>query len=111
MGDPANRVRPITWTGERLRLLDQTKLPTEILEHEYRDYQSVAEAIRTMIVRGAPAIGASAAYGMVLGAFEFRDRPRDEFVTGMKQVADTLAETRPTAVNLFLGPEANAAGD
>ena len=85
--------------GRTSQAPNQTKLPTEILEHECRDYQSVAEAIRTMIVRERRP--SEPVLPMVLGAFEFRDRPRDEFVTGMKQVADTLAETRPTAVNLF----------
>src|SRR5207249_1290277 len=75
-----------------LHLLDQRLLPTEEVWREYRDYRAVAEAIREMVVRGAPAIGCAAAYGVALGALA--DAPFDE-------VCAALAATRPTAVNLF----------
>ncbi len=94
-------VRSIEWTGKSLRLLDQTKLPTECTVIDCLDHKAAADAIRSMKVRGAPAIGATAAYGIALGALELSERPKDEFVSGLKVVADLLGQTRPTAVNLF----------
>ena len=91
------------WTGESLKLIDQRKLPLEEEYVECKTYLEVAEAIRKMIVRGAPAIGATAGFGYVLGAMEFHGKSRDfnDFVGWMKKVKKTLEETRPTAVNLF----------
>ncbi|MGI6357261.1 MAG: S-methyl-5-thioribose-1-phosphate isomerase [Bacillota bacterium] len=83
----------LQWTGTSLRLLDQTKLPHEITYVECQDYQQVADAIRNMTVRGAPAIGVSAAYGLVLAAQSLGAQ-------GLKAAADALLATRPTAVNL-----------
>jgi len=83
---------PLEYHSGVLRLLDQRLLPAEEVWRDYRDYQSVAEAIRDMVVRGAPAIGCAAAYGVALGARQ--GAPFDE-------VAAALAATRPTAVNLF----------
>ncbi|MEJ5230231.1 MAG: S-methyl-5-thioribose-1-phosphate isomerase [Pseudothermotoga sp.] len=89
------------WTGESLILVDQRKLP-HIVEHvECRTYQEVARAIKDMIVRGAPAIGAVAAFGFVLGAKEFSKLSKEKFLNSMNLVHNTLASTRPTAVNLF----------
>jgi len=89
------------WTGESLVLVDQRKLP-HIVEHvECKTYQEVARAIKDMIVRGAPAIGAVAAFGFVLGAKEFSKLGKEEFLNSMYLVHNTLASTRPTAVNLF----------
>ncbi|HEX2569973.1 MAG TPA: S-methyl-5-thioribose-1-phosphate isomerase [Polyangia bacterium] len=85
---------PLEWSGGALRLLDQRLLPVEEVWREYRDYRGVAEAIREMVVRGAPAIGCAAAYGVVLGA-------REVEAGRLGEVYDTLAATRPTAVNLF----------
>lgn len=85
---------PLEWSGGALRLLDQRLLPVEEVWREYRDYRGVAEAIREMVVRGAPAIGCTAAYGVVLGARQAGGGALDE-------VYATLAATRPTAVNLF----------
>lgn len=97
----AGRVKSIAWDGHELRLLDQTKLPGEISVVACKDYQMVADAIRTMKVRGAPAIGATAAYGVVLGAMALANRSREEFLSGLNRVTEELAGTRPTAVNLF----------
>src|SRR4051812_22670178 len=83
---------PLEWTGTALRLLDQRLLPVELLWREYSDHHGVAEAIRSMVVRGAPAIGCAAAFGVVLGARKGAS-PDD--------VRALLAATRPTAVNLF----------
>src|SRR2546427_9979482 len=61
-------IAPVRWTGERLVLLDQTLLPGRELDREYTRWEDVAEAIRALVVRGAPAIGVAAAFGVALGA-------------------------------------------
>ena len=83
---------PLRWRGGVLELLDQRKLPTEEVWITCRDYRQAAQAIREMVVRGAPAIGCAAAYGVVLGARQG---------VSLLEVNATLRETRPTAVNLF----------
>ena len=91
----------IRWQGETLALLDQTRLPTEEVWDDYTDYRRVAEAIRRLVVRGAPAIGIAAAYAVCLAAMELRDRSPEDFRSGMDQAMEELAASRPTAVNLF----------
>ena len=90
----------IRWKGTALALLDQTRLPVEEVWDDYTDYRAVAEAIRRLVVRGAPAIGISAAYAVCLAALEHQDRPGD-FRPGLEASLETLAASRPTAVNLF----------
>lgn len=90
----------IRWKGTALALLDQTKLPVEEVWDDYTDYRAVAEAIRRLVVRGAPAIGISAAYAVCLAALEHQNRPGD-FRPGLEAALETLAASRPTAVNLF----------
>ncbi|AEX86000.1 methylthioribose-1-phosphate isomerase [Marinitoga sp. 1135] len=87
------------WTGEEFILIDQRYLPLEEKYVTCKTYEEVAKSIKDMVVRGAPAIGASAAFGYVLGVKEFIGKP--EFEEKMKEVKKTLANTRPTAVNLF----------
>ena len=90
----------IRWENNKLRLLDQTKLP---LTEEYiyaEDYQTVGEAIKELRVRGAPAIGVSAAYGLYLGIKNARVKSKHELIELTNKVADELSQTRPTAVNL-----------
>ena len=82
----------IRWEGNTLYLLDQTKLPVEEVWLSYTDYRPVIDAIRTMVVRGAPAIGVTAAYAYCLAALEGAD---------LKEAREALAASRPTAVNLF----------
>ena len=93
-------LKSIEWLGNALRILDQSKLPLEIVYRDATSYEGVAEAIEQMEVRGAPAIGAAAAYGFVLGALEYKGS-KDELASHMDAVQDRLAATRPTAVNLF----------
>jgi methylthioribose-1-phosphate isomerase len=93
-------VKTIEWLGRSLRVLDQTKLPIEEVYREAKSYLEVAELIENMVVRGAPAIGAVAAYGYALGALEFQGS-REDFFSHMESVQARLASTRPTAVNLF----------
>ena len=84
-----------------LLLIDQRRLPNEESYVTCRTAQEVADAIREMVVRGAPAIGVAAAYGMALGAAEMADRPLPEIRKGLGGAAAALRDTRPTAVNLF----------
>ncbi|HZK67771.1 MAG TPA: S-methyl-5-thioribose-1-phosphate isomerase [Chloroflexota bacterium] len=91
----------VEWANGTVRLIDQTLLPLEQVWVECSTYQEVGEAIRSMKVRGAPAIGVTAAYGMALGALQYPGSDPVEFVSHMRQVADFLSRTRPTAVNLF----------
>jgi methylthioribose-1-phosphate isomerase len=94
----------ITWVGDVdgfVRLLDQTLLPTEVVYRDCRTVEEVWEAIRSLRVRGAPAIGVAAAYGVVLGVQGIdEDRP-EAFAPRLREVADYLRTSRPTAVNLF----------
>ncbi len=96
-----NQVYPIIWYENSVLLIDQTRLPNEYEFVEIHRCEDMAQAIKTMIVRGAPAIGVAAAYGMYLGAREIQTQNRDEFLTRLEQVAQLLRSTRPTAVNLF----------
>jgi methylthioribose-1-phosphate isomerase len=96
-----NPVRPVLWEVDRVRLIDQNLLPQECTWVEIERSDDMAMAISTMIVRGAPAIGVAAAYGMYLGAREVEADSPAEFIQGMEKIAAKLRATRPTAVNLF----------
>jgi methylthioribose-1-phosphate isomerase len=90
-------VEPIQWTPEGVVMLDQLKLPGEVVQHTYTDYREVAKAIKHMVIRGAPAIGVAAAMGIALGVLHSQAKLRAEFPL----ICETLAHTRPTAVDLF----------
>nr|WP_272117059.1 MULTISPECIES: S-methyl-5-thioribose-1-phosphate isomerase [Spirulina] len=92
---------PVQWEGDRVLLIDQTRLPELLTTVEITSSDAMAIAIKTMIVRGAPAIGVAAAYGMYLGAREYTGSDRGEFLAHLEAIAQTLRQTRPTAVNLF----------
>ncbi|MGB8700128.1 MAG: s-methyl-5-thioribose-1-phosphate isomerase, partial [Thermosynechococcaceae cyanobacterium] len=94
-------VYPVVWQDDHVRLIDQTRLPAEFSVVEIRRCADMAIAITTMIVRGAPAIGVAAAYGIYLGAREIATVDRPEFLQALAEVGQTLGATRPTAVNLF----------
>lgn len=94
-------VYPVIWHEGSILLIDQTRLPAEYAFVEIHRCEDMARAIKTMIVRGAPAIGIAAAYGMYLGAREIASQEREEFLSQLEQVAQLLRATRPTAVNLF----------
>ncbi|PLZ84732.1 S-methyl-5-thioribose-1-phosphate isomerase [Fischerella muscicola CCMEE 5323] len=96
-----NQVYPIIWHNDSVSLIDQTRLPNEYAFVEISRSEDMAVAIKTMIVRGAPAIGVAAAYGIYLGARETHTDNRDEFLHHLENVAQMLRSTRPTAVNLF----------
>lgn len=94
-------IRTIEWKNDRVIMLDQRKLPLEEIYNTYEDYFGVAQAIKSMVVRGAPAIGVAAAMGVALGAMGIGVESYDEFYDKLLVVIARLAETRPTAVNLF----------
>ncbi|KPK48271.1 MAG: methylthioribose-1-phosphate isomerase [Dehalococcoidia bacterium SM23_28_2] len=93
-------VKAIEWIDGRVRLLDQTRLPQEEVYLDLEDHQQMAAAIREMRVRGAPLIGIAAAYGMALGARHIDASNMQDFLARLRQVAEDLSATRPTAVNL-----------
>src|SRR3974390_1857985 len=96
-------IKTLEWTDAGVRFIDQTKLPTEETYVTCKSYEEVADAIRTMIVRGAPAIGVAAAMGVALGV---RDSQPEDFAglqRDFNHISEVLAATRPTAVNLFWG--------
>jgi methylthioribose-1-phosphate isomerase len=96
-----NQVYPVYWYQDHVRLIDQTHLPNEFAVVEITRSDDMALAIKTMIVRGAPAIGVAAAYGIYLGAREIQTEHREQFLAQLERVAEKLKATRPTAVNLF----------
>lgn len=89
-------VETIQWTADGVVMIDQTRLPREEVFVTCRSYEEVAKAIKDMIIRGAPAIGVAAAMGVAIGVLQARD-----IAVEMPVICDTLAKTRPTAVNLF----------
>jgi methylthioribose-1-phosphate isomerase len=91
----------IEWLGNRVRILDQTKLPREEVYLELNHYQDIASAITELKIRGAPAIGVAGGYGVALGALEIETKSRDEFLGKLGDVIQAIAATRPTARNLF----------
>lgn len=102
--NPTNIPATLHWTGGIdgcLVMIDQTRLPTEFVEIECRDVEAVWEAIRALRVRGAPAIGIAAAYGVVLGVRGAAAKGPAAFNERLREVTDYLATSRPTAVNLF----------
>jgi methylthioribose-1-phosphate isomerase len=96
----ATNVKTIEWLGETVRLIDQTKLPAELVHIETADYRVIAESIRRLEVRGAPAIGVAAAMGVALAALESSGEDSGAFRERVREAAGVLGGTRPTAVNL-----------
>jgi methylthioribose-1-phosphate isomerase len=92
-------MRPVIWKNDKVEMIDQRVLPTEEVWLTYEDADSVAEAILTMVVRGAPAIGISAAYGLALEALKYGG-PSDGLLPVLQESAARLDATRPTAINL-----------
>jgi len=93
-------IKPIEWKDDKVVMLDQRKLPHEEKYNSYEDYKGVADAIRTMVIRGAPAIGVAAAMGVAVGALGIGVTSFDAFYGKILKVSDALLRTRPTAVNL-----------
>ncbi len=98
-------IRTIEWSSDGVVMLDQRLLPGREVYNTYRDYQGVAEAIRSMVVRGAPAIGVAAAMGIALGVRSSAARTFEELDPEFEHICSVIARTRPTAVNLFWAVE------
>lgn len=98
---PRSSVETLRWRDGRLEMIDQRVLPAEVIYREYASAAGVAEGIRSMVVRGAPAIGCAAAYGVALEALRLAGAPRAQFDGAIEEAFAVLARSRPTAVNLF----------
>ncbi len=94
-------MRPLEYKNGVLELIDQTKLPTELVYVKCHTYREVADAIVGMIVRGAPAIGVTAAYGIAIGASAINAKTKEPFFKELEGICNVIRSTRPTAVNLF----------
>lgn len=94
-------IRTIEWKDAAVVMLDQRLLPGKEIYHSYSDYRDVAEAIRSMVIRGAPAIGVAAAMGIALGVRKAQVNSINELDPVFEQICQCMAVTRPTAVNLF----------
>ena len=101
MTNKSSGVQALQWTGHSLKVLDQRLLPEKINYDDFTDAQGVAEAIASMRVRGAPAIGIAAAYGVVLSVNRHYSQSDENWRQDVQADIDTLAKSRPTAVNLF----------
>src|SRR5258708_13494178 len=97
-------ITPVCWEDGRLVLIDQTRLPTEEVERACGSWPEVAEAIRSLVVRGAPAIGVAAAFGVVLAARASRATDRSALLTDLEEAIKGLAAPRPPPATPFLPP-------
>ena len=96
-------LKTVEWKNNKVIMIDQTKLPNELTFVEYSDYLDVANAIKTLIVRGAPAIGVSGAFGLALASLQSNAPTKDQMISDLEKAKKILFETRPTAVNLAWG--------
>jgi len=98
-------LRTVEWKDNKVVMIDQTKLPNKLEFVEFDDFNQVANAIKTMVVRGAPAIGVSGAFGLALAVLQSKATTKDELISDLEKAKQILFETRPTAVNLAWGLE------
>lgn len=98
-------LRTVEWKNNAVHMIDQTKLPNELVYVKFTDYNDVADAIRNLIVRGAPAIGVSGAFGLALAALQSTANTKDDLLSDLEKARKILHETRPTAINLAWGLE------
>ena len=98
-------IRTVEWKNNKVIMIDQTKLPNELVFVEYDNYNQIADAIRNLVVRGAPAIGVSGAFGLALAALESNSTSKENLISDLQRAKQILFETRPTAVNLAWGLE------
>ena len=96
-------LRTVEWKDNKVIMIDQTKLPNQLVFVTYDDYNQVADAIRTLVVRGAPAIGVSGAFGLALASLQSKATTKEELLSDLEKARKILFETRPTAVNLKWG--------
>ncbi len=97
----SENIETLRWNEDHFEMIDQRILPAEFEYVSYTTANQVADGIRDMVVRGAPAIGCAAAYGVALAALNLQDASSDEFNKGMEEAFEVLAQSRPTAINLF----------
>ena len=95
------KIETLRWIDDHFEMIDQRVLPSEFSYISYNSAKSVADAIRSMLVRGAPAIGCAAAYGVALEAIKIQSLNKEDFLSGMRDACTILLESRPTAINLF----------
>ncbi len=98
-------LRTVEWKDNTVHMIDQTKLPNELVYVKFTDYNDVADAIKNLVVRGAPAIGVSGAFGLALAALQSTAKTKDDLLTDLEKARKVLHETRPTAINLAWGLE------
>ena len=98
-------LRTVEWKNNKVVMIDQTKLPNELVFVKYDDFNQVADAISTLVVRGAPAIGVSGAFGLALAALQSKATTKDELLSDLEHARKILFATRPTAINLGWGLE------
>jgi methylthioribose-1-phosphate isomerase len=98
-------LRTVEWKNNSVIMIDQTKLPNNLEFVTYTDYNEVANAIRNLVVRGAPAIGVSGAFGLALAALQSNSTTKENLISDLQKAKQILFETRPTAVNLAWGLE------
>ena len=96
-------LKTVEWKNNSVIMIDQTKLPTVLEYVTYTDFNQVADAIRTLVVRGAPAIGVSGAFGLALASLQSDATEKNDLISYMENAKQILFETRPTAVNLAWG--------
>ena len=98
-------LKTVEWKDNSVIMIDQTKLPNSLEFVTFTDYNQVADAIRDLVVRGAPAIGVSGAFGLALAALQSNAQEKDELLNDLEVAKKILFETRPTAINLSWGLE------
>jgi methylthioribose-1-phosphate isomerase len=98
-------LRTVEWKNNTVVMIDQTKLPNKLVFVKYRDYKDVANAIKTLVIRGAPAIGVAGAFGLALAALQSKAKTRGKLLEDLGKARQILFKTRPTAVNLAWGLE------
>ena len=96
-------LKTVEWKDKSVVMIDQTKLPSELIFVTYTDYNDVANAIKTLVIRGAPAIGVAGAFGLALAALQSKATTKEDMIKDLEQAKKILFETRPTAVNLAWG--------
>ena len=105
MESETSSLKTVEWKDNKVIMIDQTKLPNELIFVVYDNYLQVADAIRNLVVRGAPAIGVSGAFGLALAAIKSSAESKDKLILELEEAKKILFETRPTAVNLGWGLE------
>jgi len=98
-------LKTVEWKNNKVVMIDQTKLPNKLEFVEFSDYHQVADAIKNLVVRGAPVIGVSGAFGLALASLQSNAQSKDDLIRDLEEAKKILIETRPTAVNLKWGLE------